>query len=181
MRYAKIDKFEVCNGEGVGMSLFVQGCNFHCPGCFNSDIWDFTGGYEWDNKAIDDFLNLASRQYIDRISILGGEPLASQNLDDVYKLVVEIRKKLPEKCIWLYSGYTWEECNMILKGIDEECTKYNAENKKRIEIISLCDTFVDGRYIDSKKDLTLKFRGSSNQRIINVTNSLKMKTIMCQE
>ena len=110
MRYAKIEEYEVSNGHLGGQSLYVQGCRFRCPHCFNPETWDFNGGKEWTPEIEDKFIELASRPYIKRISLLGGECLADENLDGVLNLVNKIRLSFPNKSIWIYSGYTWKEC-----------------------------------------------------------------------
>lgn len=174
MRYASIRSLDISNGEGAGMSLFVQGCGFHCPECFNSETWDFNGGKEWDEETEDEFIRLARRPYITRISILGGEPLAHENLSCVSGLLSRLRSMFPEKKIWLYSGYAWEET------WDESVSRHPATGEDlgpgrtmRKEAITNCTIYVDGRYERSLKDPTLRFRGSSNQRLIDVQKSLK--------
>ena len=109
MRYASIRELDISNGEGVGVSLFVQGCHFKCLGCFNSETWDFNGGKEWTEEIENKFLELAARPYIKRISILGGEPLAKKNYLEVKFLLQKLKQKYPDKKIWLFSGYTFEE------------------------------------------------------------------------
>ena len=109
MRYSKIREMDVSNGEGLGVSLFVQGCHFHCRGCFNPETWDFSGGKEWTNEIKNKFLELAGRSYINRISILGGEPLCDENVTDVLLLIKELKTKYPNKNIWLYTGYNFDE------------------------------------------------------------------------
>lgn len=192
MRYASIRSLDISNGEGVGVSLFVQGCPFHCKNCFNSDTWDFNGGKEWTEETKNKFMKLINRPYIKRVSFLGGECLAEQNLDEVLKLVQEIRISFPEKSIWLYTGYTLQlnsdsiPTDDFWNEPDEEysyfITTYNESilNKfKRKQILSLCNVVVDGEYIDEQKDLTLKWRGSKNQRVIDVKQSLAQnKTIL---
>lgn len=177
MRYAKIVPFEVCNGEGIGYSLFVQGCDFHCNGCFNQEAWGFDGGNEWNEETKETFIKLASRPYIKRISILGGEPLADENINDVLDLINEIRLSFPQKTIWLYSGYTWEEI-MFPVVTDNINPKRDKIIHNRREILSKCDVFVDGKYIDSKRDVTLKWRGSSNQRVIDVKKTLQKEKVI---
>lgn len=167
MRYASIRNLDISNGNGIGVALFVQGCNFHCLNCFNPETWDFNGGKEWTPEVEDKFIELANRPYIKRISLLGGECLANKNLNGVLNLVNKI-SLLKRKTIWLYSGYTWEE---VFSNDDDD-------SKKRAEIISLCDVFVDGRYIDSQRDITLAYRGSKNQRIIDVQQSLQRGEIV---
>ena len=182
MRYAQIRSMDISNGEGVGVSLFVQGCPFHCKNCFNSDTWDFNGGKEWTEEIKDKFMELINRPYIKRVSFLGGECLAEQNLDEVLKLVQEIRISFPEKTIWLYTGFEWDQI-IGIKVIQPIFSCKDLENKiqnvlKRQEIIKQCDVLVDGEYIDEQKDLTLKFRGSKNQRIIDVKQSLAQNKVV---
>lgn len=172
MRYASIRNLDVSNGENIGVSLFTQGCDRkpHCKNCFNSETWDFNGGKEWTEEAKNKFMELIDRPYIRRISVLGGEPLAEQNLDEVLSLIKEIRISFPEKTIWLYTGY---ELSEIIK--QEQYEKVSGTPNiwsKRWEIIKLCNIVVDGEYIDEQKDLTLKWRGSKNQRVIDVKQSL---------
>ena len=210
MRYSSMRNLDISNGEGVGVSLFVQGCPFHCKNCFNSETWNFNGGKEWTEKTKNKFMELIDRPYIKRISILGGEPLAEQNLDGVLSLIKEIREKypisqnlnsenigksivledknskeirisFPEKTIWLYTGFRWSQ---IIAKIhqptfpDEKFEHDRNIHKKRQKIISLCNIVVDGEYIDEQKDLTLKWRGSKNQRVIDVKESLKQGKVV---
>lgn len=154
---------DISNGERIGISLFVQGCHFHCKNCFNQSTWDFNSGKEWTEDSKKTFLKLAKKPRIKRISILGGETLAEENLQDVLDLVNEIRLSMPEKTIWLYSGYTWEETRL---------------NELRQQIIKQCNIMVDGRFIDTLKDLSLKWRGSSNQRVIDVQETLTQDRVI---
>ncbi len=128
----------------------MQGCPFRCYNCFNPETWDFNSGKKWTEDIEKQFIKLADKPYIKRVSILGGEPLADQNVQDVLNLVNKIRLLMPNKTIWLYTGYTLTEC---------------LSHPTRQEIISKCDIIVDGRYVDELKDITLKWRGSSNQKI----------------
>lgn len=169
MRYSSMRNIDISNGEGVGVSLFVQGCPFHCFGCFNSDTWDFNGGREWTEKTKDKFMKLINRPYIKRISFLGGECLAEQNLDEILSLIKQIRISYPEKTIWLYTGYSYQK---IFRGESSCISQEGLNNFKRREIIKLCDVVVDGEYIDEQKDLTLKWKGSKNQHVIDVKQSL---------
>ena len=175
MRYASIRSMDISNGEGVGISLFVQGCHFHCKNCFNPETWDFNGGKEWTPEVEDKFIELASKPYIKRISILGGEPLADENLDGVLNLVNRFRLLLPEKTIWLYSGYKLEEC-ILHNG--EIVDSHNYNRFKRQCILEQCDVLVDGRYIDKLRDVSLKWRGSSNQRVVDIKQSLQKGEIV---
>jgi len=179
MRYSKIHKLDVTNGEGVGVALFVQGCPFHCKNCFNQETWDFNGGKEWNYDIQNQFLNLIDRPYITRISLLGGDPLAYQNLGSVKFLLHKIKKRFGDsKKIWLYTGYTFEEiCKR--KEFIEKHRLWSSEIKEiQLDLVLfsvMCDTdiLVDGQYIDELKDISLKFRGSENQRIIDLKKSLE--------
>ncbi len=175
MRYAQIRSMDVSNGEGVGVSLFVQGCTFHCKNCFNSETWDFNGGKEWTEETKEKLIGLIARPYIKRVSILGGEPLAKQNLDDVLKLIKEIRISFPKKNIWLYTGYDFQQ---IFRGESKCLSQEGLNDFKRRGIIKLCDIVIDGRYIDSKRDVTLAYRGSKNQRVIDVQKTLTQGKIV---
>lgn len=156
MRYASIRDMDISNGESIGVSLFTQGCPIHCENCFNKSTWDFNGGKEFDQAAHDKFMELIARPYIDRVSILGGEPLSEPNAEGVANLVTEIRDRFPEKKIWIYTGYTWE----TLKGWAAMAAR-NA------------DVVVDGAFKQELQDFRLAFRGSSNQRIIDVLETLR--------
>lgn len=157
MRYASVRNLDVSNGKEIGVSLFVQGCPFRCYNCFNSETWNFNGGKEWTIEVENEFIKLANRPYIQRVSILGGEPLTESNLPTIQNLVNKIRLLLPEKTIWLYTGYTLQEC---------------LNHPQRADIINKCDIIVDGRYVDELKDITLKWRGSSNQHIWQNKNGI---------
>ena len=201
MRYAQIRSLDISNGENVGVALFVQGCHFHCYNCFNTETWDFNGGKEWTPEVKERFLELIDRPYIKRVSILGGEPLADENLDGVLDLVTEINKRynipqdivcnnisvlnilngntdrirlsLPNKSIWLYTGYTWDQIFTDGVFLTRDCAGW-----KRREIVKQCNVLVDGRYIDSERDITLKWKGSKNQSVINVQQSLQQNRIV---
>lgn len=175
MRYSSMRNLDISNGEGVGVSLFVQGCDRHCFNCFNSETWDFNGGKEWTEETKNKFMELIDRPYIRRVSFLGGECLAEQNLDEVLSLIKEIRISYPEKTIWLYTGFEW---NSLMSKIcqptfpDKDFERIIEIHKKRKEIISNVDVLVDGEYIDEQKDLTLKWCGSRNQHVIDVKQSI---------
>ena len=182
MRYSQIRSMDISNGEVIGAALFVQGCHApHCKGCFNPETWDFNGGKEWTDETEEKFLKLIDRPHIKRVSILGGEPLADKNLNGVLKLINKIRLLFPEKIIWLYTGYTVDIFEVPYSDHTEIITIPKTNNKHdliRADIISKCDIVVDGRFEEDKKDLSLKFRGSSNQRIIDVQQSLKKGEIV---
>lgn len=154
MKYADIDKCEMCNGNDIGTTLFVQGCPYHCRNCFNPETWDFNGGKEWTNEIEQSFIKSIDKSYIKRVSFLGGEPLANENAEQVLRLISIIKNLYPNKKIWVYSGNTFE-------------------NLKMIHDLSQIDYIVDGLYMDNLRDVTLAFRGSLNQRIIDVQKSLK--------
>lgn len=182
MRFASMRNLDISNGEGVGVSIFVQGCDRHCFNCFNPDTWDFNGGKEWTEETKNKFINLIDRPYINRISVLGGEPLAEQNLDEVLSLIKEIRISFPEKSIWLYTGFCWDDIVCSFAGLQADCVVLDKKDievwEKRKKIISNVDVLVDGEYIDEQKDLTLKFRGSKNQRVIDVKQSLDQNKVV---
>lgn len=172
---------DISNGEGIGIALFVQGCNFHCYNCFNEETWDFSGGKEWSEEIKEDFINLIN-PHIQRVSILGGEPLALENIDDILKLLQSIRAKHPDINIWLYTGYCWE-CIF-----DQRWGYHPVTNEKlstgrfgREQIIKMCDVVVDGAYIDTKRDPNLHYRGSSNQRLIDVQKTIKEGQVVLWE
>lgn len=159
MRYASIRDMDITNGEGIGVALFVQGCPYHCPNCFNPETWDFQGGKEWTEETEQTFFNLIKRPHISRVSMLGGEPLAEQSKTEVLSLVSRIKTEFPDISVWLWTG------SVISSA--EDLSAY-----KDIDII------VDGRYIDSQRDITLRWRGSKNQRVIDVGASLAENLII---
>lgn len=153
MRYAQIRNMDVSNGEGLGASLFVQGCHFHCKGCHNPEQWSFDGGKLYTKKEEAAILEIIDKSYIKRFSILGGEPLETSNLSELICLIKKIKQKRPDIKIWLYTGYTWEELQ-------------NNSNEAIKEILNNIDVLIDGQFIEEEKDLSLRFRGSRNQRLI---------------
>ena len=181
MRYASIRNLDISNGANIGVALFVQGCdrNPHCKNCFNSETWDFNGGKEWTKETKNKFMKLIDRPYINRISVLGGEPLAEQNLNEVLSLIKEIRISFPEKTIWLYTGYNFDLLNSKYNEYKYTPFAANADEwLTRWEIISNINVLVDGEYIDEQRDITLKWRGSSNQRVIDVKQSLAQNKVV---
>ena len=175
MRYASIRELDISNGEGVGVALFVQGCRFACKNCFNPDTWDFNGGKEWTQDTEDKLIELANKPYIKRLSILGGEPLADENLDGVLHLVDRFRLLFPNKSIWLYSGYNYQK---VMRELPNLATQDNYNMYKRQKIIKQCTVMVDGRYIDSQRNPSKKWAGSDNQRVIAVQESLEQNKII---
>lgn len=158
MKYASIRNMDISNGLGCGVALFVQGCHFHCKNCFNPSTWDFEGGKEFTAEIEGKFLSLADHPFIRRVSFLGGEPLAPENREKVAELC---KKLFGTKKVWLYTGYAYED---IPK-----------------DILQYIDVLVDGRYIDDLKDFSLKFKGSANQRVIDVQQSLKKDQVILLE
>lgn len=180
MNYAQMRSMDISNGEGIGVSLFVQGCDFHCKNCFNSETWNFSKGQEWNEKTKNQFLKLVEKPFIQRVSILGGEPLHPENVQNVLKIVDEIRVSYPTKNIWLYTGYTWEQI-MYPIVTDDLNFERDCIIKARKELVSKCDVLIDGRYVDKLRDVSLHWRGSSNQRVINVQETLKQNKIILWE
>ncbi len=159
MNYADIKKVDVANGEGVRVSLFVSGCTHQCKGCFNKEAWDFNYGKPFTQETIDKVINYLDNPYISGLTILGGEPLEHENQKGLLPLLKKVKEKFPEKNVWCYTGYRYD------KDIMEKMYK---NWKETPEVLSYIDVLVDGEFEEDKKDITLKFRGSSNQRIINL-------------
>lgn len=162
MRYRLIRSEDIANGPGIRVSIYVQGCNRHCPNCFNPETWDFNGGKLFTNNIKVQFLELAKPKKIVGFSILGGEPL--QQGKDMLDLVKSMKKEYPDKSIWMWTGYKYEDLN------DEQ-----------LEIISHIDVLVDGEFIEAQKCPNKRFRGSLNQRIIDIHKTLKNGTITIHE
>ncbi len=154
MNYNKIRKMDISNGPGVRVSIFMQGCEFHCKNCFNPETWDFKKGKEFTDKTIERVLELAEKDYIAGLSILGGEPMHPKNRDNTLKMAKAFKEKYPDKNIWMWSGFQFE-------------------NIKDCEVFNYIDVLVDGQYQDDLHDFRLKYRGSANQRVIDVKKSLK--------
>lgn len=190
MNYSGISECDVLNGTGFRVVLFVSGCSHRCYNCQNPKTWDKNFGHPFTEKTKQYIFNCLDKDYIDGITITGGDPLHENNLDEVLKLVQEIRISFPEKTIWLYTGYKLELLSEeIYNSTKQICTISHfcpisnknelTENQvKRSEIIELCDVVVDGEYIDEQKDLALKWRGSKNQYVIDVKQSLAQNKII---
>ena len=164
MNYADIKRVDVANGEGVRVSLFVSGCNHHCKGCFNECAWDFNYGNKFTDENIDEVINYLDHDHIEGLTLLGGEPLEYVNQEGILPLVKRVKEKFPNKNIWCYTGFDFEKDVVGKMSKDNETTK---------ELLNYIDVMVDGKFEEDKKNLKLKFRGSSNQRIIDVKESLK--------
>lgn len=180
MNYAQMRSMDISNGEGIGVSLFVQGCDFHCKNCFNSETWEFSKGQEWNEKTKNQFLKLVEKPFIQRATILGGEPLHPKNVQNVLKIVDEMRVSFPSKNIWIYTGYTWEQIMNPVVTDNLDIERDNILNMRK-EVVSMADVLVDGRYVDELRDVTLHWCGSSNQRVINVQESLKQNKVVLWE
>ena len=162
MNYANIKYYDIANGEGVRTSLFVSGCRRRCPNCFNAVAWDFAYGQPFTKEVRNKILESLAPDYISGLSLLGGEPLDPRNQRTVCDLVLKVRAKFPEKSIWCYTGYTLEAD--LLSGKTGELPIVKA-------LLGAIDVLVDGRFVEAKKDLRLRFRGSSNQRIIGMNKT----------
>ena len=167
MNYATIKNCDIANGPGVRVSLFVSGCTHRCKGCFNEVAWDFDYGQPFTQDTVDEILKMLEPPHIAGITLLGGEPFEPQNQPALLDLLRQIKTKLPEKSVWAFSGYLFEKDILAGRLGPEEITR---------ELVSYFDVLVDGPFILEKKDLMLRFRGSSNQRLIDVKASLKSGT-----
>ena len=169
MNYGEIKKTDIANGEGVRVSLFVSGCRRHCKNCFNKVTWDFGYGKPFTEETQKELLDALAPAHIAGLTLLGGDPMEPENQRALLPFVKKVRRELPQKTIWCYTGYTFRE------GAPEE-QEANCEVTK--EFISLLDVLVDGRFIEELKDIRLVFRGSSNQRVIDVQRTLKSGNIV---
>ena len=172
MYYGEIKKCDIANGEGVRVSLFVSGCTHHCPGCFNQDTWDFCYGKEYTDETEQEILDALSPDYINGLSLLGGEPFEPQNQKVLVQLLRKVREQYPQKTVWCYSGYLFDR---------ELLSESRARCEYTDEMLSMIDILVDGRFVEKLKDIRLVFRGSSNQRIIDVKKSLQNGDIVVWE
>ena len=160
MRYNQIREMDISNGPGVRVSIFMQGCHFHCKNCFNKETWDFECGEEFTEDTIKRVLQLSNKEYIKGLSILGGEPMHPNNIEGTTKLAKAFKEEYPDKTIWVWSGYRFDE------------------DLKDKEVLNYIDVLVDGTYKDELHNPTLKWKGSSNQRVIDVSKSLMQKEII---
>ena len=160
MRYNKIRKMDIADGPGVRVSIFMQGCSFNCKNCFDPETHNFNGGQEFNDKTIETILKLCENDYIEGLSILGGEPLHPLNIEGSTKLAKAFKQAYPQKNLWVWSGFLFDR---------------DLQNK---EILNYIDVLVDGQYVDERRNPTLKWCGSENQRVINVAESLKQKQIV---
>lgn len=166
--YSKIKTFDIANGEGIRTSIFFSGCEHYCKNCFNSELWDFNVGQSFTKEVYESKIKPTMNEHITGISILGGEPLHPNNITATFNLVKWFKEDFPKKTIWLWSGYTWEELT----------SKSNSNYKINIGILNNIDVLVDGKYVDELRDISLKWCGSTNQRVINIQESLKENKIV---
>ncbi len=164
MNYGKIFYCDVANGTGCRTALFVSGCTHHCRECFNPETWDFNFGKPFTTDTENDIIDSLKPEYIEGLSILGGEPMEPANQAVLRPFLERVKREVPHASVWIYSGYTFEELT------DTDNKRCHSENTSAI--LRLADILVDGRFVVEKKDLTLAFRGSSNQRIIDVQRTL---------
>ncbi len=169
MRYASVKKCDVANGTGIRVSIFVSGCHHHCKGCFNTDAWDFNFGNEYNEEIEESILKELDKSYIQGLSLLGGEPLEHVNQKGLLSLVKKAKERYPEKTIWCYTGYKFDD------DVMEKMFETWPETK---ELVSNLDVVVDGKYDEDLRDLNLRFKGSSNQRIIDVQKTLEKNEII---
>jgi anaerobic ribonucleoside-triphosphate reductase activating protein len=164
MNYGKIKEFDIADGPGVRVSLFVSGCRHHCKGCFQPETWNFNYGEEYTEDTLNYILELLSNPLKKGLTVLGGEPFEKENQKDVCLLMEKVKEIYPDKSIWCYSGYTFD---VDMKPDGKVYTEYTDR------ILKCIDVLVDGEFMEDLKDITLKFRGSSNQRLIDIQKSLK--------
>ena len=165
MNYGQVFYADTANGIGARISLFVSGCTHHCPGCFNEETWDFNFGDPFTREVEDDIIEHLRPSYIDGLSLLGGEPMEAQNQRALLPFLERVKHEVPHATVWIYSGYTFEEL------LDTENRRCHTEATRRI--LELADILVDGKFILAEKDVKLRFRGSRNQRILELKESLK--------
>ncbi len=172
MNYATIKNCDIANGPGVRVSLFVSGCTHRCAGCFNEEAWDFDFGRPFTQATIDEIIGMLSPAYVKGLTLLGGEPFDPRNQGAIVELLRQVKEKLPEKSIWAFSGYLFDKDILSGKLGNWEITK---------EYLSYLDVLVDGPFVMAKKNLSLRFRGSENQRLINVPASLAAGEVVLWE
>ena len=173
MNYSEIKYFDIANGPGVRTSLFVSGCTHHCKGCFNEMAWDFNSGLEYTTEVEGEIISSLSPSFITGLTLLGGEPMEVRNQEGIVGLVKKIKKEMPDKTIWLFSGYTFEEL------LDKDNKRCHGEHT--MDILENVDVLVDGKFVLELKNQGLKFRGSSNQRIIDMKRSLDENKVVLSE
>lgn len=168
MNYGAIKKCDIANGVGVRTVLFVSGCTHHCKGCFQPETWSFDYGERYTKETEDEIIESLKPDYVDGITLLGGEPFEPENQRELVKLLRRIKKELPQKTVWSFSGYTYEELTGDSRAV---CEVTN-------EMLSMLDVLVDGEFIEAKRNISLRFRGSENQRLIDMNKTRKAGKIV---
>ena len=163
MRYNLIRKMDISDGPGVRVSVFLQGCEFHCKNCFNPETWNFDGGQEFTDEHIEQIMKLCGASHIKGLSILGGEPLHPRNIETTTKIAKTFKERYPNKDIWMWSGFVFDD------------------NMRKKDVFKYVDVLVDGQFVDELHNPTLKWRGSSNQRVIDVKKTIKKGDIVLYE
>lgn len=171
MNYATIKFYDVANGTGVRVSLFVSGCRHHCKGCFNAETWDFCYGEPYTQETEDSIIDGLKPDYITGLSLLGGEPFEPENQPALTALLRRVKTQLPEKTVWCYTGYTYDTDLAQGGSVFTDVTR---------EMLSYIDILVDGEFIEEQRDLTLRFRGSRNQRILTLENGICTQIESCE-
>ena len=171
MYYGKINKCDIANGEGVRVSLFVSGCRNRCEGCFQPETWDFTYGKLFDRSAAEEIFSAADNPSVRGLTILGGEPMEPENQPEILSLIREFKSLYPEKTVWIYTGNSYEE----ITG------NHRTHTEHTYEILSLADILVDGRFVEEEKSIGLRFRGSKNQRVIDMNKTRDLGEIILWE
>ena len=169
MYYSKINPLDIANGDGIRVTIFVSGCTNHCKNCFQPQTWDFSYGSKFTDETISELITLLSRPYVKGLTLLGGEPMEPRNQRELLRLLREVKRQTPEKDVWCYTGFTFEKLHE--DGAYCRCDVTD-------ELLSMIDVLVDGRFIDELKDISLRFRGSSNQRLIDVKMSEKLGEVV---
>ena len=163
MNYGAIKKCDIANGVGVRTVLFVSGCTHHCKGCFQPETWNFDYGERYTKETEDEIIESLRPDYVDGITLLGGEPFEPENQRELVKLLRRIKKELPQKTVWSFSGFTYEELTGDSRAV---CEVTN-------EMLSMLDVLVDGDFVEAKRNISLRFRGSENQRLIDMNKTRK--------
>lgn len=166
MNYSGVIKSDFANGLGARVTLFVSGCDMNCPECHSPELWNYHNGLVFDDEAKEEIMSYLQKEWVSGITLSGGHPLDPRNIRDVFALIKEIKKRLPEKTVWLYTGYTLTPDHFSTKSESLLC-----------KTIAMCDVIVDGAYDNSLRDTTLPFRGSSNQRIIDIKKTIESGNI----
>ncbi len=172
MNYASLKKTDVANGPGIRVSLFVSGCTHACKGCFNAVAWDFQYGQPFTDETMKEILDALAPEYIRGFSVLGGEPMEPQNTDTVLEIIRKVKQNYPQKDVWCYTGYEYEKDLLAREA---------AGDRNMTELLELIDVLVDGEFIEEKKNLRLAFRGSENQRLIDLKKTRLAGQVVCLE